>query len=122
MKAKLFPRLDRLARNLWWTWQPDAHHLFASMDPPLWHATNHNPLKTMRMLAPERRDAIANDEDFNNRLGRCERELDGYLKSRTWFDRNAKARDRDLLVAYFCAEYAVHESLPQYAGGLGVLA
>src|SRR4051812_15746228 len=111
-----FPRLDRLARNLWWTWNPDAQRLFAATDPALWRATNHNPLRTIKLLPPERRDALQRDVAFANQLDLCEAELRRYLVTRPWFDRAAKGDDRDLLVAYFCAEFAVHESLPQYAG------
>jgi glycogen phosphorylase len=117
------PILDRvrnLAHNLRWTWNADAQRLFASMDPPLWEATGRNPVKTLKLLPPERREALARDERFESNLARCERELDRYLKAKTWFQRTQR-RDK-VQVAYFCAEYAIHESLPQYSGGLGVLA
>src|SRR4051794_18479118 len=122
MTSDAFRRLDTLARNLWWTWNPRAQQLFAALDPALWRATNHNPLRTIKLLTPERRDAIAQDESFARQLDACEAELRRYLVTRPWFDRAARGHDRDLLVAYFCAEFAVHESLPQYSGGLGVLA
>jgi len=114
--------VERLARNLWWTWNSDATRLFAALDPALWEASNHDPLRTLAGLAPERRAALAGDKQFLALLGDCERQLAEYLKSRTWFERTFRGRDRRLLVAYFCSEYALHESLPQYAGGLGVLA
>ena len=120
--SDIFFRLTNLSRNLWWSWQPDAQNLFASLDPQLWHATNHSPPKTIRMLAPERREAIARDEDFEKRLSACEREVKEYLRAKTWFEKTNKPRDRNAKIAYFCAEFAVHESLPQYSGGLGVLA
>jgi glycogen phosphorylase len=141
-------RVRALAHNLWWTWNHDAQRLLESIDPPLWKATSHNPLKTLRMLAPERRAALESDAGFAEHLARVEAQLEKYLTTATWFEaspkrglgvpaersrrsrsskaehgRDARAtKDRDLLVAYFCAEYAVHESLPQYSGGLGVLA
>ena len=122
MKPTLFHRLHALARNLRWAWHPDTQRLFAAMDPPLWRATNQNPLKTIRLLSPERRDALLRDSQFISHLERCERELKDYLAEKTWFDRSAKAGKTKPLIAYFCAEFAVHESLPQYSGGLGVLA
>src|SRR5215213_8894901 len=121
-KTDLFARLDRLARNLWWTWNSDAQRLFAAMHPPLWNATHHNPIKTIKLLPPERRAALEEDENFAEHLDRVERALDTYLNARTWFDRTQKKRSNHVLVAYFCAEFAIHESLPQYSGGLGVLA
>jgi glycogen phosphorylase len=121
-RTNVFDRLDRLARNMWWTWNSDAQRLFAAMDPSLWDATHHNPLRTIKLLTPERRRAVANDANFSAHLARIEDELGSYLKARTWFDRTHKRRGGDALIAYFCAEFAVHESLPQYSGGLGVLA
>src|SRR3954447_15501154 len=122
MKPDLFSRLDALARNLRWAWHPDTQRLFAATDPQLFRATNHNPLKTMRLLAPERRDALMRDERFAEHLTRCEDDLKKYLGAKTWFDRTQKTGAKRPLIAYFCAEFAVHESLPQYSGGLGVLA
>ena len=88
----------------------------------LWEATNHNPIATLARLSPDRRAALLNDADFASLLGRAEAELNEYLTARTWFQRTANRHDKTLRVAYFCAEYGLHEALPQYAGGLGVLA
>ncbi|CAN5709516.1 glycosyltransferase family 1 protein [soil metagenome] len=124
----IFHRLDALARNLWWSWQPDVQRLFASMDPALWDATHHNPIKTLRLLTPERRDVIQTDPRFAAHLKRAENSLREYLSTKTWFQRTYKQAGKSVakksapLIAYFCAEFAVHECLPQYSGGLGVLA
>ncbi|MFN0138452.1 MAG: alpha-glucan family phosphorylase [Phycisphaerae bacterium] len=121
-RTALCKRLDALARNLWWSWNSDTQRLFASLDPRQFAATSQSPLLTLRHLSDERLDELANDAGFVGRLGDCEAQLAAYLKTRPWFDRAAKAGDRKLLVAYFCSEYAVHECMNQYAGGLGVLA
>src|SRR5688500_11662134 len=144
-KAAVAGRVRALAMNLWWSWNHDAQRLFESSDPPLWKATNQNPLKTLRLLAPERRAAIEDDAAFADHLSRVEAQLQEYLNGPTWFEtaircglgvppersrrsrsstenlgRDAQATkaqakpEADLLVAYFCAEYAVHESLLQY--------
>jgi glycogen phosphorylase len=115
-------RLHTLALNLWWSWNPKAQSLFAALDPKLWEATHHNPIRTLNLLAPERRDLIETDSAFLDRLAACEQDLQTYLATKTWFDRTHKAVGKKPLVAYFCAEFAVHECLPQYSGGLGVLA
>jgi glycogen phosphorylase len=117
----IFPRLDRLARNLWWSWNPAAQRLFAAVDPLIWEATRQNPLKTIAQVAPERRAVLEQDASFRARLQECEHAFEAYLASGTWFDRKHK-KSRNAVIAYFCAEFAVHECLPQYAGGLGVLA
>jgi glycogen phosphorylase len=114
-------RVRKLAMNLWWTWNASAQRLFASLDPMLWAATNQSPLKTLRMLAPERKEALANDPAFLQHLDQCERDLQEYLSAKTWFDRTHKSPRRPR-IGYFCAEFAIHESVPQYSGGLGVLA
>ncbi len=115
-------RLHNLAANLWWTWSADAQRLFAALDPLVWQASEHTPLRCLAQVAPHRWDALARDADFIALLERCETESGRYLASRTWFDRTIRGGDRGLLVAYFCSEYAIHESMQQYAGGLGVLA
>src|SRR2546421_2811056 len=105
MKPDLFARLDALARNLRWAWHPDSQRLFAAMDPALFRATNHNPLKTIRLLRPERREALMHDPQFESHLMRCENELKQYLGAKTWFDRSMKPGARKPLIAYFCAEF-----------------
>jgi len=118
----IFQRLDTLARNLWWTWKPEARRVFEAMDPAIWRATNHNPIATLAALSQTRRETIAGDADFLAALERAEGDLKAYLGARTWFERTAKGRQRSLKVAYFCMEFGIHESLPLYAGGLGILA
>lgn len=114
-------RLTHLARNLWWAWSAEATALFAGIDPLLFTATNQNPVKTLRMLSPERKKLIEQDAAFADRVTAVEKLLAEYLKTPSWFSKHHQS-ERNALVAYFCAEFAVHESLPQYSGGLGVLA
>lgn len=121
-QESVFDRVDGLARNLWWTWNPDAQRLFESMDPPLWVATRRNPIRTLKLLSPERRSWVARDPAFAGHLHRVEKSLAAYIASRTWFQRRHGRAAKNMLVAYFCAEYAIHECLQQYSGGLGVLA
>ena len=115
-------RVDALARNVWWSWNPDPPRLFAALDPAQWEANNHNPVAVLAGLPAERRAALAADPAFAATLSTCERQLRDYLRARTWFARTATPAQRRLRVAYFCAEFGLHEALPIYAGGLGVLA
>lgn len=115
-------RLERLARNLWWTWNPDAKRLFESLDPALWRATHHNPIQTIRNLEPTRRETLDADARFIAALESVEHAFDEYMSARTWYPRAASTKQKKMLVAYFCMEYGLHESLPLYAGGLGILA
>ena len=115
-------RLDALARNLWWTWNADAQRLFEAADPVTWRATHHNPVLTARHLPAHRVEQLDADERFQGRLDDVEGRLETYLDTRPWFPAHAARKDRDLHVAYFCAEYCVHQCMRMYAGGLGVLA
>jgi starch phosphorylase len=121
-RADLVQRLAKLANNLRWSWNDEAVSLLASIDPPLFAATNQNPIRTLKLLAPHQIAAIKSDADFLARLESVEKQLSKYLSARTWYDSVAPKTGRKLKIAYFCAEFAVHESLPQYSGGLGVLA
>ena len=110
--------------NLWWSWNHDAQRLFASLDPPLWEATQPQPDQD---AAPARaratRRAVERSPASPTHLARVEAQLDEYLDDENVVRRARSSEARATpLVAYFCAEFAVHESLPQYSGGLGVLA
>ncbi len=115
-------RLDELAHNLWWSWTPDGRNVFRRLDYPLWRLTWHNPVRMLRLVAPDTlAHAIANPEwieGYDRALAR----LDAARAARnTWYEREG----RDLggqSIAYFSAEFALHQALPIYAGGLGVLA
>jgi starch phosphorylase len=117
---RLLP-LSILARNLWWTWNPDAADLFRRMDPDLWEKNHHNPVDLLGSLPQERLEALANDEAFLANLDRTVGELNAYLVRKSWFER-AHGEATGLQIAYFSAEFGLHESLPIYSGGLGVLA
>ncbi len=114
--------LATLAMNLWWSWSREARALFQSIDEPLWHYTRHNPLELLCRVDPARIAACASDSDFLRRyddvMERMEREAD---HGETWFARNYPDLN-GRPVAYFCAEFGLHNSVPIYSGGLGVLA
>ncbi len=111
--------LERLSRNLAWTWSQEARSLFRRLDPDAWERSGHNPVRTLRSAAPERLAEAAADDAFVAAAERAERALRDELAPERWYDR---AVGRDAVIAYFCAEYGWHESLPQYSGGLGILA
>ncbi|MBL0926471.1 MAG: alpha-glucan family phosphorylase [Phycisphaerales bacterium] len=121
-RGNVWDRVDTIARNLWWTWNPDARRLLESMDPALWRATTQNPIATMAALSATRRQTLEHDPVFQKNLAHVEAELARYLNAQTWYDREADASQKKMRAAYFCMEFAIHECLPLYAGGLGVLA
>ncbi|MEX2502119.1 MAG: alpha-glucan family phosphorylase, partial [Trueperaceae bacterium] len=111
--------LDRLAKNLAWSWSHDVRALFRRLDPDAWDRSGHNPVRLLREASPERLTAAAADADFLDELHRAEQQLDEELAPARWYDREV---GEEATFAYFCAEYGWHESLPQYSGGLGILA
>src|SRR5215208_1339146 len=114
--------LADLANNLGWSWNREARALFRSIDPNLWHLVRHNPVELLREIDPARLIALASDEEFLDQYDK----VVSWLKAessfdRTWFtDKQPELRNRT--VAYFCAEFGLHSSVPIYSGGLGVLA
>ena len=116
--ASLRP-LSTLARNLRWTWHPPTQALFAEMDPDGWEATGHNPLRLLNQAPPETFERAAADRRFLDRLAEAAADLDRYLHQPRWYQTLEGA---PRLIAYFSPEFGVSEVLPQYSGGLGVLA
>lgn len=115
-------RLHDIASNLWWTWTPAAQALFAEIDPTTWERTNHNPLAVLRGASDERLREVFASEEKLAQLEAVQASLHAYLgTSDTWVAANTPHL-RHGLVAYFCAEFGLHESLPLYSGGLGILA
>jgi glycogen phosphorylase len=115
-------RLQELALDLWWSWDDRARQIFRQLDYTLWRATAHNPVQMLQRIAPERLKAAAADADF---LRAYDEAIFGLDQARTiahpwWRDKQAMLGGGS--IAYFSAEFALHQSLPIYAGGLGVLA
>jgi len=113
-------RLDELAHNLYWTWDPDARRLFRHLDRELWEDSDHNPIALIRDIRQERLDAAATDEAYRALYADVFERFDAYLSTPSWFQQMGLRADD--LYAYFCAEYGWHEAVALYSGGLGVLA
>jgi starch phosphorylase len=114
--------LNKLAQNFAWTWHHETRELFRSIDKDGWEAVEHNPVLLINNIPVDRREKLAQDQAFLQRLSYCEGYLDEYLGARTWFDEHFSDMKGQMTVAYFCAEFGLSESLPIYSGGLGVLA
>src|SRR3989454_199581 len=129
MPRSSFPELpDRIkglagvVANLSWSWNRDARALFRSVDQALWHLTRHNPIELLRRVDPARLAACAQDPAFLQRYDAVI-EWNAWVAAThdTWFETSYPdlAQRR---IAYFCAEFGLHNSVPIYSGGLGVLA
>jgi len=116
-------KLAGLAWNLGSTWLPDGESLFRDTDPALWEATRHNARGMLEQLTPRRLAELAADPTFVNRVDSAAARLDQYLEQPIAPAAvRVKASGEGRPVAYFCAEFGLHESLPIFSGGLGVLA
>jgi len=114
--------LEEIASNLRWTWNGESETLFGSVDPDLWRAVAHSPTAFLAEVDEARLMSRTTDPAYRERLEAASRSLREYLSSRRhWGARHAAALSTRP-VAYFSAEFALHESLPIYSGGLGVLA
>ncbi len=120
--APLQERLWALARNLWWSWDHNSSSLFLDLDPARWSELNHNPVALLSELPLAKLETRAAELMLHSRVNYAYRRMLEYREAdRTWGTRHAGVL-RPHPVAYFSAEFGLHESLPVYSGGLGVLA
>jgi len=117
----LYAKCQELAHNLWWSWQPDVVTLFRDLDPIRWRQLDHNPIALLHEFSPERLDDRAAELVLHSRINQAYRRLKEYLSStKTWGNTHTGVLGGHP-VAYFSAEFGIHEAVPIYSGGLGVL-
>lgn len=117
----LYDKCIALARNLWWSWHADVIHLFRDLDPIRWRQLDHNPIALLAEFTPERLEMRANELVLYSRINQAYRRLKEYVSTKqTWGHTHAGVLGAKP-VAYFSAEFGIHESVPIYSGGLGVL-
>lgn len=114
--------LRALAENLWWSWNPDVIALFRDLDPSLWRSVNHNPIAFLSRFPAEKLERRAVELALEARINFAFHRLNEYLKRENTWGNTYAGPLRVRPVAYFCAEFGLHESLPIYSGGLGILA
>jgi len=114
-------RLGELAYNLWWTWNPDVQRLFSRIDSDLWEDTSHNPIMFLGKVERAKLNAVTQDSYFLEFYDRLIMAFDQYMdREDTWYAKNHGHITKEV-IAYFSTEFGLHETLPIYAGGLGVL-
>lgn len=118
---KELEKLQELAYNLWWSWHPDAVELFSSLDPALWESTGHNPVKMLNKISTERLQQEAGDPAFVGKFKKIYSAFSDYMKDESLYHGDERICSRKRPIAYFSMEYGIHESLPIYSGGLGIL-
>ena len=114
--------LREMSFNLWWTWEPAARRLFRELDPELWGRTNHNPVRMLQLSRQSRLEELAQDKNFLRELKQVFQDFEKYLGRRDTYGKRGPGAAIKNPIAYFSAEFGFHESIPNYSGGLGILA
>ena len=117
----LYNKCLALAHNLWWSWHPEVVNLFRDLDPIRWRQLDHNPIALLKEFTPERLEMRASELVLYSRINHAHRQLKEYLTSKDTWGRTHAGVLGSKPVAYFSAEFGLHESVPIYSGGLGVL-
>ena len=112
--------LEVLSRNLWWSWKPDSLALFNRIDPELWEKSGQNPIVFSTLISQKRLDELANDDSFLAHIQRVKKRFEKRILAPV--DRSRSPYGQEGVIAYFSMEFGIHESLPLFAGGLGILA
>jgi len=115
-------KLERLTQNLWWTWRPEVRSIFRDLDLDLYQRAHRNPISVLRQIDTRQMENRAMEVDVPARIDRALRQLDEYLHPVTTWGLFHAGPLSTRPVAYFCAEFGLHESIPIYSGGLGILA
>ncbi len=115
-------KLQTLTQNLWWTWRPEVRAIFRDIDLDLYHRAYRNPMRVLREVDPALLERRAAEVDITTRADRALRQLSEYMNPITTWGLVHAGTLQSRPVAYFCAEFGIHESIPIYSGGLGILA
>lgn len=121
-QLSIHEKLSRLAANLWWSWDPEVTEVFRLIDSELWENVNHNPVLLLKEYSPEKLEERAREAVLHTRIHWSYRRFREYVEANTTWGSTHAAILGQGPVAYFSAEFGLHESLPIYSGGLGVLA
>src|SRR5438552_9769346 len=114
--------LREMSFNLWWTWEPSARRLFRQLDPELWDRTNHNPGRMLQLSRQVRLEKVAQDNNFLRELKHVYDAFKEYLAPKDTYGKTGAGSAIKNPIAYFSAEFGFHESIPNYSGGLRILA
>ena len=119
--AEIIQRLHALANNLWWSWNPRAQQIFDELSPLIWESSNHNPIAVLSQISEGELKGRLGNPEFMKKVVMVLQAFESYMDHQFPFVKR-RAKQHSHPVAYFCAEFGIHESLPFYSGGLGVLA
>ncbi|HSG72574.1 MAG TPA: DUF3417 domain-containing protein, partial [Planctomycetaceae bacterium] len=121
LQSDIYDKLKQLAGNLWWSWQPEVSAIFRDLNPARFRELNHNPISLLKEYTPDDLEKLARESVLHSRINWAYRRWIEYLEStETWGETHTTLL-RHRPVAYFSAEFGIHESVPIYSGGLGIL-
>ena len=118
---KRIENLEKIANNLWWSWNTEFLRLFKKIDIDLWEIVEKNPVKFLKLVSQEKLEEAAKNNNFLKEYDKIVENFESYMNSKnTWFSKTYPENERDI-IAYFSAEYGLDQILPIYSGGLGIL-
>ncbi|HEY2838020.1 MAG TPA: DUF3417 domain-containing protein, partial [Pirellulales bacterium] len=115
----IYDKLLAMANNLWWSWHPEVVELYRDLDPIRWRQLDHNPIALLSEFTPERLETRASELVLHSRINHAFRRLKEYLATSNPWSVTHTGVLGARPVAYFSAEFGIHESVPIYSGGLG---
>ena len=118
---KRIENLEKIANNLWWSWNTEFLRLFKKIDIDLWETVEKNPVKFLKLVSQEKLEEVAKNNNFLKEYDKIVENFESYMNSKnTWFSKTYPQNEKDI-IAYFSAEYGLDQILPIYSGGLGIL-
>src|SRR5271169_4417479 len=105
--AKIISRLDALAHNLWWSWNPRAQSIFQELSPLVWETSNHNPVVVLTQCSQMELQAYLGDEQFRERVVSVLDDFDAYMHQSSLLGKKDSDISKTRPVAYFCAEFGI---------------
>ncbi len=118
---KRINKLEEISYNLWWSWNTEFLRVFKEIDPDLWEKCEKNPIKFLKLVSQDKLEEITNNKEFLEDYDKACKNFEDYMNAKnTWYEKNYPD-DLDKQIAYFSAEYGLDQTVPIYAGGLGIL-
>ena len=118
---KRINKLEEISYNLWWSWNTEFLRLFKEIDCDLWEKCEKNPIKFLKLVSQDKLEYASNNKDFLDQYDKICKNFEDYMSSKNaWFEKKYPD-DINKQIAYFSAEYGLDQTVPIYAGGLGIL-
>ena len=124
VKSQLPKRIGKLydiSNNMWWSWNTEFLRLFKNLDIDLWEKCEKSPIKFLKLVSQDKLEKASKDDVFLKQYDKIVNDFENYMDSKSTYFSKKYPDNKDDLIAYFSAEYGLDETMPMYAGGLGIL-